>query len=344
MKAEWTDFKALPTREKPAERVIILIHGGAFFSCQRKTHRGVAWRLAKYADARVLSIDYRLSPECSFPDPIAEVLNAYAYLIDPPHPKLPKYRPDQITLCGDSAGGNLATAAVLWIRDHPGRLPMPAGLIGLSPWLDLLGSQPSWLVNAPFDFLPNGSHDKRYVNADRSHYYVKSNQYLAHPLCSPLFNHELPNAPICPTFITVGTVERLRDEAIVFAYAQFPNSPISIDLLEDMPHVSQIFAGMEKLPRQSLKRVGAWVKLVCGPNRTIPSRKCTLLRNDRKVTALNVPNPMAIVEHSWQVVGKYGIARLTRENAEIQKGALEYGLSVGETRRKGSVLKAFTID
>lgn len=65
------------------------------------------------------------------------MITAYLYLIDPPFGQL-RYRLEQIIFAGDSAGGNLAVAASLWLRDCAEGFPIPRGLCLMSPWVGLL--------------------------------------------------------------------------------------------------------------------------------------------------------------------------------------------------------------
>ena len=85
-----------------------------------------------------IALDYRLSPQHTFPAAIHDMVSGYMHLIDPPAGSgLKKYAPSQVFFCGDSAGGNLALTAALWIRDS-GYCALPAGLILLSPWVGFL--------------------------------------------------------------------------------------------------------------------------------------------------------------------------------------------------------------
>ncbi|KAJ3127831.1 hypothetical protein HK098_005725 [Nowakowskiella sp. JEL0407] len=175
------------------KKVIMYIHGGAYFVCSRKTYRILTSKLAKLSGARVLAIDYRLSPEFVFPCALHDVISAYRYLVNPPPPQpgfaALKYSPENITIMGDSAGGNLAFALALWLRQNGLRynLPMPAGIAGLSPWVDLTHSQPSHILNGDYDYLPYQSRDPKYINENRNHYYTADNSYLNNPLVSPLY-------------------------------------------------------------------------------------------------------------------------------------------------------------
>lgn len=89
---------------------------------------------------RVFAVDYRLVVQQPFPAALIDALVAYQHLLD-----VEGYRPDQITICGDSAGGvrrvtscladsqNLALALARLLRDTS-TLPLPGALLLLSPW------------------------------------------------------------------------------------------------------------------------------------------------------------------------------------------------------------------
>ena len=149
-----------------AERVVLYLHGGGFFICNRKTHRMLTWRVSKFCKARLLVIDYRLSPEAVFPLALHDALSSYIYLT-----KTKGYRPDQVVVMGDSSGGGLTFSMMVWLRDnaHLG-YGMPAGTAMMSPWLDLTHSMPSFKVHGCYDFLPSSAKDPKYINETRGHY------------------------------------------------------------------------------------------------------------------------------------------------------------------------------
>ncbi|KAI8808828.1 Alpha/Beta hydrolase protein [Cladochytrium replicatum] len=252
------------------ERVILYIHGGAFVIGSRKLHRGITWMLSKYGGgASVLSIDYRLSPPSCFPLPLQDCLSAYLHLIAPqvsssiPESRegisdggkvVMRYKPSQIVLMGDSAGGNLCLATVLYLREHGKKLReqygieakniMPAGVGGLSPWCDLSHSQPSFLLNGEYDIVPFASADPKYIDTSRNHYYIKDNTFLRDPLVSPMYAHvddsdkgesgEL--LPLPPILLHCGTSERLYHEILFFGRSTLEKSasPVYLEVYEDM--------------------------------------------------------------------------------------------------------------
>ncbi|KAJ3023954.1 UNVERIFIED_CONTAM: hypothetical protein HDU68_008396 [Siphonaria sp. JEL0065] len=283
MKAEWIEYEP-PTslsfsfssvlKKKPSheslipekeEAVILYIHGGAYCVASRKTHRGITWKLAKYANCKVLSIDYRLAPEYVFPLALHDAISAYAFLTSPPPElNLKKCNPKKVVIMGDSAGGGLSLALLLWLRDNGSKhgLEMPGGAGLLSPWLDLTHSTRSYKTNGKWDYLPDKMRGKL-INESRSHYYVKDNTYLKHPLVSPLFATEAhQEKPLCPILIHIGECERLRDENLVFVSRVFKESPIQLEMYDTMVHVFQMFNNFLPLAELALERLGMFVQKV----------------------------------------------------------------------------------
>ncbi|KAI8611513.1 Alpha/Beta hydrolase protein [Chytriomyces sp. MP71] len=216
--------------------VILYLQGGGYVAGCPKFARGMTWRLAKHSGARVVALSYRLAPTNTYPCALHDALSAYAFL----RKGEAGGEPVQVVFCGDSAGGGLAVATALWIRDHGAQvgLEMPAGVAAMSPWLDLSSSTLSYQTNAPFDYLPNNGHDQ-ILNADRSQYYVADNSVLRHPYVSPYYAKENGGQPLCPMMIQVGECERFRDESLMFALNNFPMSPIQLEMYEAMAHMFQ---------------------------------------------------------------------------------------------------------
>ncbi|KAI9331801.1 Alpha/Beta hydrolase protein [Zopfochytrium polystomum] len=262
IKAEWLD--ATTPHPKPGTHTVILYaHGGAYFFGSRKTHRQVTWRLAKYAGARVLAIDYRLAPEHLYPAQLHDMVSAYLYLTDPPADSgLPKYRPDQVVFMGDSSGGNLCTVATLWLRDQA-RFGIPAGLGLICPWMDLTHSSPSYVFNGKHDILPASTNDPKHGGDAKAHYFTESDAQLVEPYVSPIFSRERADRVAWPrTLIQIGDAERLRDENIIFYAEAFPNSNIRVEVFEDMIHVWHLFATAEVVSREAIRRLADFAKSV----------------------------------------------------------------------------------
>lgn len=132
---------------------MLYIHGGAYYFGSVNTHRYTIWRYARKMGGRAFAVNYRLAPQYPFPCALADCLAAYLYLIRPPeNAKHRMVDPSKIVIAGDSAGGGLSLALLTLIRDVG--LPMPAGAVLISPWVDLTHSFPSIMSNADTDIIP----------------------------------------------------------------------------------------------------------------------------------------------------------------------------------------------
>lgn len=113
-------------------KAILQLHGGAYTRSLKDngiTYRRSAVQYARLSGAGVLTVDYRVAPEHPYPAALEDAVMAYNWLLE--H----GYMPDDIIIVGDSAGGGLALATVLYIRDNG--IPMPAAIITMSAWTDL---------------------------------------------------------------------------------------------------------------------------------------------------------------------------------------------------------------
>lgn len=123
------------------DKVILYLHGGAYYTMSAATHRYITISVSKYTNCRVFAVNYRLAPECRWPGQIHDAVSAYLRLIQ--DLKIP---PEIIIFAGDSAGGGLTLATIMYLRDHG--FPLPCGAIVMSPWVDLTMSCDSWETNA----------------------------------------------------------------------------------------------------------------------------------------------------------------------------------------------------
>lgn len=109
-------------------RVILFLHGGAYYMFSPATHRTLTIPLSRHTEARVFAVDYRLAPETRFPGQLHDAVLAYLRLIEDLN--IP---PGNIVVCGDSAGGGLALSLLLYLRDND--YPLPSACILMSPWI-----------------------------------------------------------------------------------------------------------------------------------------------------------------------------------------------------------------
>ena len=116
-----------PEGVAPVSPAILYLHGGGWVICSLDTHDGVCRRLANAARVKVASLDYRMAPEHPYPAPLEDCVAAARGLRS--HGRELGIDPDRVALAGDSAGANLALAALLALRDAGQTLSRAAALI-----------------------------------------------------------------------------------------------------------------------------------------------------------------------------------------------------------------------
>ena len=149
LKAEWiemkTDYKARKREGGKSQRVIFYVHGGAYYFGSVDEHRYQLQRHARKLKARLFAPRYRLAPQFPFPCGLLDCLAAYKYL-------LTLQGPSTIIMAGDSAGGGMVLSILVILRDQG--IPLPAGAILISPWVDLTHSFPSVAGDNALDYIP----------------------------------------------------------------------------------------------------------------------------------------------------------------------------------------------
>lgn len=211
--------------------VICFFHGGGYRIGSAAGWQPFGSHLAKACGARVLLVDYRLAPEHPFPAAVDDAVSAYRWLVGEAGSGAadtsPNVAPQKIILAGDSAGGGLAPAALLAIRDQ--KLPQPAGCVCLSPWSDLTNSGDSFAGNAETDLL----FSKQAAQEAAAAYLGDADP--AHPYASPVFGDWSSQAPL---LIQAGSIEVLADDARNLAQAaRQAGVEVELKIFEGMPHV-----------------------------------------------------------------------------------------------------------
>jgi acetyl esterase/lipase len=149
LRAEWIEMRGDYTERMrtvgKGRRVMLYVHGGAYFFGSVDEHRYQMQRHARKLRARVFAPRYRLAPQFPFPCGLHDCLAAYLHL-------LTVQEPGEIILAGDSAGGGMVVSLLVILRDQG--LPMPAGAVLISPWVDLTHSFPSVAGSSDLDYIP----------------------------------------------------------------------------------------------------------------------------------------------------------------------------------------------
>jgi epsilon-lactone hydrolase len=186
-------------RAADPSRTVVYFHGGGYGTAAWGAYRAFIARLALGTRATVVAPDYPLAPERPFPAALDAGLASYRALAE--------RETGPIVVAGDSAGGNLALATALALRD--GGEPPPAGLVLFSPWLDLSHSGDSFERNGPREpiLAHRDSRRKAAVYA--------AGRSLRDPRVSPLFAESLAGLP--PVHLLAASDDILVSDADRFA-------------------------------------------------------------------------------------------------------------------------------
>ncbi len=214
-----------PANWKFRNKVLIYLHGGAYTLFSSGTTLMGSVPVADITGLRVVSVNYTNPPKFKFQQILNQIIQVYKALLDQ------GYKPSDIGIYGDSAGGALTAGSVLKMRDEG--IPMPAALVLISPWSDitetgdtyhtLKGKDPviaygNSLNESALAYAPAGEHKNPYV--------------------SPVYGDYTKGFP--PTLIQGGTKEIFVSNFVRHYQAlDQAGIPVKLDLYEGMWHVFQ---------------------------------------------------------------------------------------------------------
>jgi acetyl esterase len=186
--------------------LLAFFHGSGFVLCSLDTHDGMCRNLCAGAGCVVVSVDYRLAPEHKFPAGLDDCVFATRWI--PEHAAELEGDVGRLAVAGDSAGGNLAAAAALRIRDEGG--PRICGQLLIYPVTDYhTPGTPSYSENA------DGYGLTRDTMVWFWDHYLSDASEAADPYASPLRARDLSHLP--PALIVTAEYDPLRDEGEYYA-------------------------------------------------------------------------------------------------------------------------------
>jgi len=237
----------LPAGGTPADGALYLfIHGGAFVFGGGPFAQVQGARAAAAFGMRTVSVDYRMPPDHPFPAAPEDCVAVYAALLEMADPA-------RIVIGGSSAGGNLAAAATLMARDRG--LPMPAGVVLLTPEVDLTEAGDTFRTNRDLDvILKHGLPECNALYAD--------GHDLTDPYVSPLFGDFAKGFP--PTLVQSGTRDLfLSNAARMHRKLRAAGIDAELHVWEAMPHAA---FGMGDAPEHDevTAEVGRFIRRVLG--------------------------------------------------------------------------------
>lgn len=227
-----------PKGWKESRRVLVYTHGGAYALYSSRSRLISAVPMASETGLRVISVDYTLAPHAKWQEVTSQVVSVIQALVKEGHDL------KEIAIYGESAGGGMAAAAVLKMRDQG--LGMPAAVVLWSPWSDITDTGDTYAT---------------LQDADPLLYYPDNLQHCAaayaapedqkNPYVSPVYGDYRKGFP--PTLIQAGTKEIFLSNAVrQYQVLDQAGIPVKLDLYEGMWHIFQVFH--HDLPESKLAR------------------------------------------------------------------------------------------
>ena len=211
-------------KSESSKRVVLQLHGGGYIGGLTDLYREFGVKQAVVTGAReVYMINYRLAPQNTFPAALDDAVAAYKYV-------LKKHGAKNIIVIGDSAGGNLALALSVYLKEN--NIQQPALMVLNSPWTTLETDLPSRTGNADRDVTLGNTNTRMYGEVCNPSYggNLPLNDYRLSPL-----HADLTGFP--PILIQTGGYETLLDDSVKFmGKAVADGVDVTLSVYAGMPH------------------------------------------------------------------------------------------------------------
>lgn len=225
-----------------AGRVLLYLHGGGYCVGSAASHKCLVSHIASEMQTIAYSIDYRVAPEAPFPAAVDDALASYKALLNN------GVDPSNILIAGDSAGAGLSLACALAARDAD--LPQPAGIMLISPWVDMTASGWSYAAKAESDPMISKESIQEFAETYLNGANAKD------PLASPCFA-DLSGLP--PMLIQVGSEECLLSDSILLAErAGAAGVKVQLETWPEMTHVWHLFHDYLTSARAAISGIANW--------------------------------------------------------------------------------------
>ena len=239
LKAYWFKLKSCEP-----DKVLLWIHGGGFCMGSFLSHKKLAADLAQSSNIKVLLVEYKLAPEKPFPAGLNDCINVYQWLLNN------NFKPGNIIIGGDSAGGGLAVSTSVSLKEQ--KIPQPAALITISPWVNLACNGETIEMKKDEDPIVKEKDLKLLAKS------YLDNSDIIDPLASPIYA-DLRGLP--PMLIQVGTREILLDDSRKLAVkAKADDVEVEIQEWREMIHVWHLFSDWLSDGKKAIDYLGAFVK------------------------------------------------------------------------------------
>jgi len=237
-------LRVAPTESDPAQ-LLVLLHGGGFALGSSTSHRKLAGHIAKACGAQAFVVDFRRAPEDPYPAQLDDGDAVYEALLKAGH------KPTDITLIGDSAGGNLAIS--LTNRRMQEGKAVPTQVMVMSPWLNMENTGATIESNNETDFLI--AREGLQANIDL---YLSGGASPTDPLVNPLYA-DFTGFP--RLYINAGSVESLFDDSVQLEKrARAAGVDVTFSIGEGMQHVYPFLAGRHAQADAEIAAMAAWYR------------------------------------------------------------------------------------
>ncbi len=247
---EWIDvgkarMEKIAYRDQKAKYCILQLHGGAYVYGYNDTYRRSALKyLHMHDEIAVFSLDYRLAPKNPYPAALEDAYAAYLRLIES------GFSPESIILVGDSAGGGLALALGLYLRDNG--LALPRAIVTMSAWTDLAAEGESYVRNKSLDPYLGETLKSLDVHA------YAGNHDLHDPYISPAYANYHGFTDL---MMHVGSYEVIESDTITVAKkADDAGNDVEVTIYNGMFHVFQLAFGLIPEARKAWKEIRKYIR------------------------------------------------------------------------------------
>ena len=225
-------------------KLIFYVHGGGYVSGSCSDHRNIVSKIAAATGITTLLYEYRLAPEFPYPHAINDSVAAWRDVLTR------GFEPENSIVMGESAGGGLALALLLALKEQ--KIPFPRAAVAISPWTDLTCSGASYTTKNRLSPAPLNS------------WHVFSRHYagghdLKDPLISPLFGN-LEGLP--PLFINSGDSDELFDDGKAF-YQKAKAAGVNVTFRagERMIHCYPLLSPMFREAREAMDEIVQFIAM-----------------------------------------------------------------------------------
>lgn len=245
--SEWLQAKGVDDIHAGNPKAILYFHGGAFLTCGLNTHRRLVSRISYASGQPVLNVGYRQMPHEPIVNTILDCVDGFRWLLDQ------GYKPENITIAGDSAGGYLAFSVARAVIDKGwGR---PAGVVAISPLLDMDPAAKLNHRNANLcQTFPAKAIARLTVVADD----IDVKRGVSGLRVCPV---NMPMADLPPSLITIGSHEVLMADAELMANRLVSAGvPCDLQVWDRQVHVFQAAASWLPEGRAAIAEIGSFVR------------------------------------------------------------------------------------